>query len=202
MTLVEVMISTYLMVIVILLGLIGVHLMGLREEKLMESKAGASDSARRYISQLKKDIYSAKGWAIGSWNGSTFTGITNGANQQGMALIIYPLVITSNQIIDVTKYIVYYFDSNDIANYDGRLWYLNSTNGLNYISISNLIAPLYFTAENYQGTMQTVWNYKNVIHATFQYSQFQYPLTAVGSNDIFDSYRIDLRATPHLPDGP
>ena len=44
-------------------------------------------------------------------------------------------------------------------------------------------------------------SYKGVIHATFQYSQFQYPLTQVNSNTIFNSYRMDVRATPHLPDG-
>jgi hypothetical protein len=82
------------------------------------------------------------------------------------------------------------------------LWFYNSTNGAYRIAISNLIAPLYFTAENYQGNTQTVREFKSVIHATFQYSQFQYPLTKVGSNCIFDYYRIDLRATPHLPDGP
>jgi hypothetical protein len=202
-TLVETMISTSLMVGVILLGLFAVHLMGLREVRLLESKAGASDSARRNINQLRNDIYAAKGWQIGSWNGTNFVAVTNGANQQGTALIIYPLIITSNQIVDLSKYIVYYFDSSELANKNnGRLWYYNSTNGVNLISISNLIDPLLFTGENYRGSTQTVRTYKSVIHATFQYSQFQYPLTQVGTNSLFNSYRIDVRATPHLPDGP
>lgn len=201
-TLVEVYISTALMISCVILGLFAVHLMGLREVRLLESKAGASDSARRNITQLKNDIYGAKGWQIGSWDGSSFVGATNGAYQQGNALIIYPLIITSNQIVDLSKYILYYFDSSDIANNNGLLRYLNSTNGVNRISVSNLIAPLYFTSENYQGSTQTVRTYKSVIHATFQYSQFQYPVTQIGSNSIFDRYRIDVRATPHLPDGP
>jgi hypothetical protein len=201
-TIVEFLISSNLMVIVILGGLLAVHMMGLREMRLLESKAGASDSARRQITQLKNDIYGAKGWQVGSWNGSTFTGYTNGVNQQGNALVIYPLIISSNQIVDMSRYFMYYFDASEVANNNGRLWFYNSTNGLNRIAVSNLIAPLYFTAENYQGNTQTVREFKSVIHATFQYSQFQYPLTQVGSNSIFDSYRIDVRATPHLPDGP
>jgi hypothetical protein len=201
-TLVEFLISSYLMMVVILLGLFAVHMMGLREMRLLESKAGASDSARRQISQLKNHIYGAKGWQIGNWNGSAFSSITNGADQQGNALIIYPLIIESNQVIDTTKFIMYYFDASEVDDFNGRLWYLNSTNGDNLISISNLIPPLYFTAEDYRGNTQSVRTYKSVIHATFQYSQFQYPLTQVGSNSIFDNYRVDVRATPHLPDGP
>jgi hypothetical protein len=201
-TLVEFLISSSLMVVAVLLGLVAVHMMGMQQMRLMESKAGASDSARRHISLLRNDIYGAKGWQIGNWDGSTFANIGTGTNQQGNALIIYPLVIQSNQVIDTTKYFLYYFDASEVGNYNGRLWYLNSTNGLNRISISNLVPPLYFTAEDYQGRTQTVRTYKSVIHATFQYSQFQYPLTQVGSNSIFDNYRIDVRATSHLPDGP
>ena len=167
----------------------------------MESKAGASDSARRNITQLKNDIYGAKGWQIGSWSGTTFTAIAAGNYQQGPALIIYPLIVNSNQIVDLSKYTLYYFDSSDIANNNGCLWYLNTVSGASQIMVSNLIAPLYFTAENYDGSTQSVRHYKGVIHATFQYSQFQYPLTQVNSNTIFNSYRMDVRATPHLPDG-
>jgi hypothetical protein len=201
-TLLETYIATALMVSCVVMGLFAVHLMGLREMRLLESKAGASDSTRRNITQFKYDVYGAKGWEIGTWNGSTFVGKTNGANQQGNALIIYPLIIASNQIVDSTRYIMYYFDASEVADNNGRFWYKNSSNGVNRISISNLIAPLYFTAEDYQGNTQTDRTFKSVIHATFQYSQFQYPLTQVGSNSIFDNYRIDVRATPHLPDGP
>jgi len=201
-TLVEFYISTALMISCVIMGLFAVHLMGLREDQLLESKAGASDSARRNINQLRYDIYGAKGWQIGSWDGSSFVNVSNGVIQQGNALIIYPLIITSNQIVDVSKYILYYFDSSDVANNNGRLWHLNSTNGVNLVSVSNLIAPLNFTGERYDGSTQTNRTYKSVIHATFQYSQFQYPLTKVGSNSLFNSYRIDVRATPHLPDGP
>ena len=200
--LIEVMISSYLMVIIVVMGLFAVHLLGMREMRLLESKAGASDSARRHITQLKNDIYAAKGWQIGNWDGSTFTGLTNGVDQQGNALVIYPLVIASNQIVDISNYFLYYFDASDVANFNGRLCFLNSTNGVSRVCVSNLIAPLYFTAEDYQGQTQSDRTYKSVIHATFQYSQFQFPLTQVGSNSIFDNYRIDVRATPHLPDGP
>src|SRR5664280_838000 len=203
MTLVEVLISTALMTTCVIGGLIAINMMGLREVRLLESKAGASDSARRNITQLKNDIYGAKGWQIGSWDGttSTFTPIATSANQQGPALIIYPLIVNSSQIVDLSQFTLYYFDSSDIANNNGCLRYLNTVTSDSRIIVSNLIAPLNFTAENYNGSMQTNRQFKGVIHSTFQYSQFQYPLTQVNSNTIFNSYRMDVRATPHLPDG-
>ena len=202
MTLVEALIGTWLVAYVIGGGLVAVHLMGLKYEQLLESKAGASDSARRNVGQFRNDIYGAKGLQLGSWNGSTFTTVTNGSYQQGTALIIYPVILTSNQNVDVSQFILYYFDSSDIANNNGCLRYTNSINGSSKITISNLIAPLIFISEDYLGRTQTVRNYKGVIHTTFQYSQFQFPLTKVGTNYLFNSYRIDVRATPHLPDGP
>ena len=53
MTLVEALLSTFLWITVLMGGLFAVHLMGWREEQLLESKAGASDSARRNIHQLR-----------------------------------------------------------------------------------------------------------------------------------------------------
>ena len=202
-SLIEVMMASYIMVYFIVIGLLAVHLMGLREVQLLESKAGASDSARRKIGQLRNDIYGAKGWQIGTCasDGSGFTAVTNGAWQQGNALIIYPLIINSNQIVDLSQYLLYCFDSSDIANNNGVLRYLNTITGTTQISVSNLINPLYFSSEAFDGSTQHVRTYKSVIHATFQYAQFQYPLTQVNSNTIFNSYRMDVRATPHLPDG-
>ena len=128
--------------------------------------------------------------------------MTNGAAQQGNALAIYPLIITSNQIVDPSVFNVYYFDSSDLTNHQNGVLRLITTNGNNKIVISNLIPPLTFRVEDYKGTAVSNRSYKSVIHTTFQYAQFQYPLTKVGTNYLFNSYRIDVRATPHLPDGP
>ena len=200
-TLIEAMIATTLMVGSILGTLIAANLMGLREQQLLESKAGASDSARRNISQLKNDIYGAKGWQVGnSDNTGSFQAVTNGA-LQGNALAIFPLIITSNQIVDPNVFNVYFFDSSD-SNHQNGVLRLIKTNGVHTIVISNLIPPMTFKVEDYRGIVVSNRSYKNVIHTTFQYAQFQYPLTKVGTNYLFNSYRIDVRATPHLPDGP
>ena len=60
MTLVEIMIASTLMLMVFA-GLFAAHFLGLREDQLMESKAGASDSSRYAINQFLQDIRSSKG---------------------------------------------------------------------------------------------------------------------------------------------
>ena len=200
MTLIEVMVASALMVLVVT-GVMSAHFFGLRESQLLESKAGANDTARRSVNQLLQDIRAAKGYEIGTVSGTSFTEITNG-NFQGVGLKLYSIIFGTNQAIDPSKFLLYYFDSANSDRANGKLWRMNSTNGVPVVTISNLINTLYFTSEDYYGRTQTVRTYKGTIHATFDFCQFQYPLTPVGSNGLYDTYRIDCRATPHLPDGP
>jgi hypothetical protein len=176
-TLVEVMIAGSVMLMVVA-GVLSANFLGLRQSKLME----------------------AKGYDVGSVSGTNFTAITNG-NFQGPAIRLFVAAISTNQVIDSTRYILYWFDTSQAASGNGKLCRLNSTNGVAKVVLSNLVNTLYFTSENYLGATQTVRTYKGVIHTILQFTQFQYPLTAVGTNGLFDYYRIDCRATPHIPDG-
>ncbi len=200
-TLVETVISFFLFSIVVLGGLLAINMVGLKENQLLQCKAGVSDSTRQEINQFRNDVYGAKGWQVGSWSGSNFVAVTNGTWMQGNALMIYPLIMINNEVVNTTNFILYYFDSNNVANLDGHLVYTNSS-GVGQILVSNLIAPLYFNCEKYDGSTQTVSSYNSVIHATFNFSQFQYPTTPIGSNGLFNNYHLEVRATPHLPDGP
>jgi len=195
-TLVEMLFAVGILMLVVL-ALMASNLLGMREDQLVESKCGASDTARRTLQQLPTDIRSSKMWNLGTMNGTNFTANANGAPQQGVAL---QLCLTTNG----SQYILYYFDLSDSNNSDGRLWRTSSTNWHPVVLASNLINTLYFTAENYNGVLQTndgtSKSYKNVVHTTLQFCQFQYPLTQVGSNCLYDYYRIDFRATPHLPE--
>ena len=191
------MFSSAILVIVIM-ALLSAHLMGLRLSQLVESKAGASDSSRKTLNQLPMDIRSAKRWAIGNLSGTTFTGLADGVAQQGAALQLFTTTNFS------TPYILYYFDLSDTNNSNGQLMRTVNTNWNPVVLASNLINTLYFTAENYNGTTATNEGtstaYKNVLHATLQFCQFQYPLTQVGSNRLYDYYKLDFKATPHLPE--
>ena len=211
MSLVEVMIATTLMLLVVVFGMLSANYIGMKEDQLIESKAGASDTSRQAINDLLQDIRSAKGYVVGSMSGTTFTPYTDDVLQAGPGLMLYPIVINTNQTIDTTKYILYYYDLRNTNNSDGHLVRFINTNGTTTsttIIASNLINSPYsiycfnFASEDYTGTIQTNRTYKGVIHTTLQFAQFYYPLTKVGSNYLYDYYRIECRATPHLPDGP
>lgn len=199
MTFIEMM-FTFLLMGVVIAGVLSANFLGLRESRLMESKAGASDAARRNVNQMLYDIRAAKGFDIGTMSGTNFTAITSGTFQ-GVGLKLYTVAVSSNQVVDGNRYTLYWFDPSQTNNSNGMLWRLNNTNGVPVIILSNLINTLYFTSEDYLGNTQAVRTYKGVIHATLQFSQFQYPLTPIGTNGLFDYYRIECRATPHIPDG-
>lgn len=197
-TLVEVMFSSAILVIVVM-ALMSAHLMGMRLSQLVESKAGASDSSRKALNQLPTDIRSAKRWNIGNLSGtSNFVSLADGVAQKGTALQLFPTTNFS------TPYILYFFDLSDTNNSNGRLVRTVNTNWSPVVLASNLINSLYFLAEDYTGKTATNEGtsaaFKNVIHTTLDFKQFQYPLTTVGTNQLYDFYRLDFKATPHLPE--
>ena len=199
-TLVEMMFSLFIFGLV-MAALLSAHLLGMRENQLIESKCGANDASRRVLSQLPEDIRSAKMWKIGSWSGTAFTTIANNSAQNGPALQLF-------QTTNNSAFVLYYFDLADAANNNGKLMRFTSANTNLTCLGSNLVNWLgngySFVAEDYQGTVATNQGssmaYKNMIHAKLQFAQFQYPLTPVGTNGLYDFYKMEFKATPHLPE--
>lgn len=195
-TLLEVMMASGILVIVIA-ALLSAQLIGLREDQVVESKAGASDSSRRVLNQLPADIRSAKLWFIGDVSGNTFTPIAAGSAQQGTALELFETTNGSPSVI-------YYFDLTGAANSNTKLMRTTNLNNTASIMASNLITSPYFRAEDYNGNIATNEGtskaYKNVIHATLQFCQFEYPMTQVSTNGLYDYYKMEFKATPHLPE--
>lgn len=197
-TLVE-MIFTMSLLVVVVMALMAAHLIGLRESQWVESKSGANDTSRRLLNQLPVDIRSSKMWFVGNMNGTNFSIITN--NSQGTAIKLF-------QTTNGSVAILYYFDLSNSNNSDGHLLRTSTTNWNPVVVASNLVNWLgggyCFTVEDYNGQPATndadSMSYKRIIHATLQFCQFQYPLTAVGTNGLYDYYKIDFRATPHLPE--
>ena len=61
-----------------ILGVFYAHIFGLKQDRLISSKLGASDQSRRGFDTLTRDIRSAKIWAIGNGTATSFTPIPNG----------------------------------------------------------------------------------------------------------------------------
>ena len=132
-------------------------------------------------------------YRVGNYSGTTFTPIANGTAQQGNAVRLNYTTATNN-------FIYYYFDTNA-----KRLWRRIDLQTPTLIaeSLTNVTAnSMTFRAENHRGTIQTDLTQKGVISALLEFAQYQYPLTQVGPGLRYDYYKMELRASPHVPDGP
>ena len=196
-TIAEMMVAMGLFSLVVI-ATVYAFMFGLRYDELIGSKLGASDNSRKSFDQLVRDIRTAKSYLIGVGSASSFTsGSTNNAIQQGNAL---QLSFTTDLRSDTSQYVVYYFDTSDANNY--KLCRRHSGVTGSTVLASNLISTLNFTAEDYNGTTASNLTYKNVIHTTLQFCQYQYPITRIGPGNYYDYYKMELRLTPHAPDGP
>jgi hypothetical protein len=188
-TLVE-MIITMSIFILVMVAFLYVHMFGLKQDELVESKLGASDQSRRGFDRITRDIRSAKVWQIGNVSGSIFTALTNGATQQGNAI---QLSFTNNYAANIR----YYFTT---VGGDNKLCRFHTGDSGATVIASNLINTLTFTGEDYKGTVMTDLQWRYIIHFILQFRQFQYPQTMVGTNYLYDFYKMEFRVTPRAPD--
>ena len=172
------------------LGFVYCQMFGMRQDQLVNSKVGASDLARLSFNDLCNDIRSAKIWQIGNGDLASFSGIAQGANQQGNALRL-------SMTTDTNSFYLYYFDTNARKLFRGH----SGSTALKCMA-EYLTNNMYFQATTYGGTNQTDLSHKGVIKVVMEFFQYQYPITKIGPGYLYDSYRMELRATPHVPDGP
>jgi hypothetical protein len=197
-TLVEMMFALGILVVVVG-ALLAANYVGITQSQWVESKCGASDSSRRMLNQFPVDVKSSKMWFLGSISGTNFVLNTN--SSQGTAVELF-------QTTNGSQGIIYYFDLSNTNNNDGHLLRTASTNWNPVIVCSNLVNWLgngyTFNLEDYAGNPATNGanntSYKCIIHLDLQFCLFRYPLTAVGTNGLYDYYKIEFRATPHLPE--
>jgi len=177
-------------------GLLYTHLFCLRQDQLTNSKLGASDQSRRSFGVLTTDVRAAKIWDIGnSPNGSTFTEIADDTPQQGNALRL-------SYSTNIADGVLYYFDTNNMANDGGKLFRIRQSDGDTRLIASFLTNNMFFRVEDYRGNTETNRSHKAVIKVLMEFAQYQYPLTKVGPGYFYDYYKMEFKLTSHVPDGP
>lgn len=166
------------------------QMFGMRMDQLVNSKVGSAELARMSFNTLATDIRAAKIWQIGNGDNVSFQGIPLGTNQQGNAL---KLSLTT----DTNAYYLYYFDTNQC-----KLYRCHSGSNVRTCLAQYLTNSMYFQAEDFQGNRETDLTHKGVINVVMQFCQYQFPITRIGPGCLYDYYRLELRVTPHAPDGP
>lgn len=179
------------------LGVVYLHLFGLQQDRLVNSKLGASDQSRQGYAALMRDVRSAKAWEIGNVDvtGTNFTPSPLGSAQLGNALV---LNYTGN-LTNISGRVTYYFNTN--AQELIRLRASDMSRKVVAEDLTNVFKSMIFEAQNFNGTPQTNRSHKGVICVWMEFKQFQFPRTQVGQGLLYDYYRMHFKLTSHVPDG-
>ncbi len=200
MTLVELMVSLAIFTM-LMAAFITVNLYGMKQDELVNSELGANDQSRLNFTMMLDEIRSCKNIQIGSGTYTNFSPITNGP-QMGDTIQIIPST-------NLSYMIYYWFDTNQ-----AMLFRASLTNG---VLVTNVVAQnltnmtsiwltnaMIFKAMDYTGTTNltvdpTNYNYNYTVAILMQFAQYQYPLTLVGSNYLYNYYQLTYSATRRNP---
>ncbi len=183
MTLAELMVSLGLFVVAIV-GFLFVHISGLGMNEMVRAKLGASDEARRALSQLVADIRSAGVIRVGSGNLDDFTPIPAGQRQEGNAIQVYPVKG------DTSHFIRYFWDAED-----GRLKRTQDGSSATLVLGHSITNDLIFRSESLDGTVLTNNVNNRVIGLTMQFYQLINPTIMIGQGGAFDYYQLHTKIT-------
>ncbi|MGZ8937631.1 MAG: PilW family protein [Limisphaerales bacterium] len=181
-TFVEMMISSSLMVLV-LGGIVGAHITGMKMMQITRAKLGASDEARKALSRLTDEVRAARWLEVGNGTSGSFTSIKDGDPQQGNGVEIYS---TEKK----TPYVRYYRDPTD-----HMLKRISSDEPTAEIIAQNITNNVVFAFENSFGQMLTNSENNRVLAVTLQFYQIQYPIVKVGPGEFYDFYQLRTRIT-------
>jgi hypothetical protein len=197
MTLIEVMVASGIFSFVVI-GVVYLHMYGMLQDQLVESKLGASDQARKDFGLITRDIRGTQIFEIGNYSGGIFTSNSVNTPQVGNAVRLG----LSATVYPGTN-ILYYFDTNNPSNVTlKRIHTGDAAPTIIASSLTNCFGGLLtFDSEDYQGNIVSDLLDRRVVHFSLGFAQYQYPLTVIGSGFLYDFYKMEFRVTPHVPPG-
>jgi hypothetical protein len=213
-TTIEMVIATTILAMAVT-ALVSTQIYGMRVYTLAATKLSATASARKSLNDIRDQIRGADWVDVGNYvqaNGSptNFALIPEGSLQEGNALRILPgttnwtatvpyTLIYLQPTAGGTNFAVVNSSGNPVAN-TNQLIMLEYSNDV--ILLSNTVASYItnqtiFYAEDYWANVLTNNQDNRVIQVTMFFSQWEYPIAVIGSNDInaYDYYRLQTRAT-------
>lgn len=168
---------------VLMAGMLGSHLFGLRLYRITETKVSATGAARTALNQVRDEIRAGKMLLVGNGNAAGFTAIGNNTNQIGNALQIYPTT-------DTNRFVRFFLDTDD-----NSLKRFTSNDGRLSVVASYITNRLVFSAEDHQGRVLTNSQNNRVIRLTLEFYQWEFPIATAGDGAMYDYYRLNTRIT-------
>ncbi|MBC8001007.1 MAG: hypothetical protein H7X97_00345 [Opitutaceae bacterium] len=167
-------------------GVLGGHLFGLKMFEITKAKLNASEQARRVLNRLQADLTYASSSRIGAGSLGSFTAVANGNPALGNALQIYPGT-------NLSAYVRYYRDATDQL-------FKRMTNGMAKAEV--LAGPIreqnVFSYQDFRGTNQIMGSVPNnsVVSVSMTIMQTLTGRTNVSAGELVDYYLFETSVAP------
>ncbi|MGA2028506.1 MAG: hypothetical protein ABSG87_00320 [Verrucomicrobiota bacterium] len=196
-TLVEIMVASFIFVSFVVGGMVAMQIFGIRNYQLSATKLMSSADSVKVLANIRDQIRGAASVQVGtmsSTNPAGFLAITNGMNQVGNALQVFPIGT------NFTSYTIFYMDAPTT-----NLYYISTTNDTQTATAANpgvLLARWVvnntncFQAEDFAGNILTNNQNNCTIHVALQFWEQEYSFQKYSTN----FYLLETRVTPRSPD--
>ena len=165
-TLPEALISTTLFLL-LLGGIVGANLFGMRMFQLTTTKLKTGDGARKALTTLTDEVRKCRGTWVGDITNGSFVGLLDGEPQVGTALLIQP---TTN----ATNFILYFVNASD----QSFRRYAGATAQTTILAETVTNRPIFFAQDSF-GNILTNTQDNRVIHVKLEFFESQ-PWLPVG----------------------
>ena len=182
-TLTEVMVTMAIFAFVVI-GVLGIHIFGLKLNKMVDVKLQATEDSRRALSKLVSDIHVAGMVKVGTGSPTSFTEAGFASAQQGNAIQIYPIKTNT------TRYVRYYLDSDS-----QQLMRLDSSSGTPTFVSGWVTNTIVFTSEDFAGNVLSNNLNNRVIGVNMEFYKLDNPMIHFGHGSYYDYYRLQTRVT-------
>ncbi|MGH7952221.1 MAG: PilW family protein [Limisphaerales bacterium] len=183
-TLIEMMVTMAVFMFVVI-GMIDLHLFGLKLNNLVSVKLEATADARHALSDLVTEIHAAGVVRVGDGDATAFTEAAFDTAQEGNAIQIYPVKTDTN------TFVRYFLDSSD-----NELKRIQSGGTNAPVVIAGWVTNrVIFTSEDFAGNILSN-NFNNrVIGVDLEFYQMDNPMIQINQGQYYDYYRLQTRVT-------
>ena len=176
-TLPEALIATTVFTLLVL-GVVGANIFGLKLNQIGQTKLIATDSAREVISKMTDELRNCDNAVVGNVSNGLFVAHVAGEVQSGNSLIIYATTNTNS-------YVLYFLNS---TNQTFIRYTTDSQN--NTIVAQNVTNSVIFSAQDYSGNILTNTQNNHVISCLLQF------YSTTPQNPVADSYQLQTAVAP------
>jgi len=182
-TLTEMMVTMAIFGMVVV-GLLSLHIFGLKLNAMVDVKLQATEDSRRALGRLVTDIHSAGIVKVGTGDATKFTEAAFNTAQQGNAIQVYPVKTNT------TKFVRYYVDAGN-----NQLMRLDSAAAAPAFVSGWVTNTIIFSSEDFSGNVLSNNLNNRVIGIDMEFYKLDNPMISFGHGSYYDYYRLQTKVT-------